>query len=487
MNENVKKKKKRQTGHRGRASREMLRIKGFAVLLLLFIGLAVGGSSLEAENDFTKTGGIAMGLTLAAPLAFAVPKELNLSDEDAKGLEALAKHLSDEIESYQKGSLESKELSEKIKSLFEEYAKEFGLDKSKFKTMEEALKAQGLELKALKENRGSAGKDTFEKQLKDFLSSDKFKERISSGQNIDMEIKAPAVMTTANAANAPHALSYEVLPGIQESPYESPTVFPSLLKGTTSSRTIIWINRVNKEGGAAFIAEGVLKPLMDWEYTEENSTARKIAVRSKSSTEMLRDFEYMRSEINLMLNRDLMDKTEEQILTGNGIGANPKGIITAASAYVGTGLDETIHSPTTVDALRAAMLQMRLLKYRPNVVWLNPTETAGMDLIKSDDGHYIKIETDGILRTLKVEESLNIPVGYFLMMDTSKWNIRVYEAFRLEFGWENDDFSKNQVTIIAEMRLHSYQNSIDQGSVLYDSIATIKEALAIPVPPEQGD
>ncbi len=456
---------------------KQMRMKGFALMLLLFVSILSVGAFCSSE-----TGSSAIGVVMAvAPLAFVVPKGLGLSDEDREGLEALAKHLSEQIEGYQKGLLDGKELNEKVKSAFEEYAKEFGLDREKFKTMEAALKTQGLEIKALKESgTGNAG-NSFKKQLKDFLGSDKFKEQAKAGKNIDMEIKAAAVITTANAANAPHALRYEVVPGIQEAPYEAPTVFPFLLKGLTSSRTIIWINRVNEEGGAAFIAEGDLKPLKDWEYAEESSTAKKVAVRSKVSTEMLKDFEYMESEIRLMLNRDLMDETETQILNGDGTGANPKGIITSASSYLGTGLDGTITAPNTVDALRAAMLQMRLLKYRPNVVWLNPTEIAGMDLIKSEGGHYIKIETDGILKTLKVEESLEIPVGYFLMMDSAKWNIRVYEGFRLEFGWENDDFSKNLVTIIAEMRLHSYQNSIDQGAVFYDSIATIKEVLA-PVP-----
>jgi HK97 family phage major capsid protein len=478
MNEILKKVK--QNSLRGRALRRMLKMKAFVVSMLLLVGIGYAASSYSAESSFTQTVGATFGAVLAiTPLAFVVPKELNLSDEEAKGLEALAKHLSAEIEQYQKGSLDSKELNEKVKSLFEEYAKEFGLNKEKFKTMEDALKTQGLEIKALKEN-GAANKGyDFSKQLKDFLGSDKFKENCKSGKNIDMEIKAAAVITTANAANAPHALSYEVIPGIQEAPYEAPTVFPALLKGTTTSRTIIWINRINEDGGAAFIAEGTLKPLKDWDYKEESSTAKKIAVRSKVSTEMLQDFSYMESEIRLMLNRDLMDETEEQILTGDGTGANPRGIMTASSAYVGTGLDGTITAPNIVDVLRAGMLQLRLLKYRPNVVWLNPTEVAGMDLIKSSTGHYIKIETEGVIRTLRVEESLNIPVGYFLMMDTAKWNIRVYEGFRLEFGWENDDFSKNLVTVIAEMRLHSYQNSIDQGALLYDAIATIIDELAV--------
>lgn len=316
-------------------------------------------------------------------------------------------------------------------------------------------------------------------QYEKLSSSDEFKRNVREGKNFSIELRAATTITTANAANAKHLLRYEVIPGIQEAPREDNAILPVVMKGGTNSRTIYWVNRVNKEGGSAFIAEGTLKPLMDWEYNEESSEAKKIAVRTKVSTEMLFDNPYMESEIRMLMQRDLMDVTNEKLLTGLGNATEIKGITVGAAGYTGTGLDGTIIQANNVDAIRAGILQLRLLNYRPDVLLINPTEAASLDLLKTETGHYIRIEVEGILRMVRIIETANIPIGKLLLLDSTRWFVRVYEQLRLEFGWENDDFSKNLVTVIAEMRLHSWQNSIDAGSVLYDDFATIKAALQV--------
>jgi HK97 family phage major capsid protein len=324
---------------------------------------------------------------------------------------------------------------------------------------------------------GKGGHETFGGKLKSFLESEDFKNGVSAKKSQVLEIKAAATITTANAANAADALSREVIPGIQSKPEEENVVLLVLSKGGTSSRTIVWVNRVDKDGGAAFIAEGALKPLKDWTYNEENSVAKKIAVRTKVSTEMLQDFAYMESEIRSLLERDLLKVVDAKLLFGSGTGDEPVGVTTNASAYVGTGLDGTITTPTNADAIRAGMLQMRLLNFKPDTVFLNPTDVAALDLLKTSDGHYIKVETDAIMQHVKVIETTEVEAGSFLLMDTQKWVVRILEDLRIEFGWENDDFSKNLVTVIAEMRLHSYQNSIDAGAVIYEAFDTVKTAL----------
>ncbi|MDR1347357.1 MAG: phage major capsid protein [Prevotellaceae bacterium] len=351
---------------------------------------------------------------------------------------------------------------------------------------EEEAAAAEEELKSLKQtvaelklgNHGSKAA-TFKKQLEDFLKTKDFTDAMASGKAHTLAVKAAAAITTGNASGAPHALSFEIIPGIQEKPTEELTVLAILNKGNTSSRTIIWVDRQDKDGGAAFIAEGTLKPLKDWIYVEENSVAKKVAVRAKVSKEMLNDFEYMESEIRNLLERDLMLVVDQKLLTGNGGAVEPKGLITGASAYAGTNLDGTITTPTNPDAIRAAILQMRLLNFKPNVVLLNPSDVAAIDLIKTTDGHYIKVETDAIMQNVRVIETNEVDAGNFLLIDTAKWFVRILEGLDIQFGFENDDFSKNLVTVIAELRLHSYQYSVDAGSVVYDEFDTVKTALAV--------
>lgn len=353
--------------------------------------------------------------------------------------------------------------------------------------VQEELKNLKLELANLKLGKFGGGRKTLGEHLKSMFESSEFKDAVKAKRGHVVDVKAATVITTGNTGNAIDAFSREVIPGIQSRPEEENVVLTTLSKGATSSRTIHWINRKDKDGGAAFIAEGTLKPLKDWTYEEESSAAKKIAVRAKVSTEMLNDFEYMESEIRTLLERDLLKVVDEKLLSGDGGATEPKGIISSASSYVGTGLDETITRPNNADAIRAVMLQMRLLNFKPNVVFMNPTDVAALDLLKTADGHYIKVETDAIMQHVRVIETAEVEPDSFLLMDSQKWIVRVLENLRLEFGWENDDFSKNLVTIIAEMRLHSYINSIDVGAVSYNEFSTVKAALAAPEPEPEDD
>jgi HK97 family phage major capsid protein len=470
-------KKAAQNSMYGRRMKRMLGFKVFALAMLMVIGVAFAGSAYSSGDPAVQ---VTAAIAAVAPLAFVIPKDLGLSEDDEKGLKALAEYLSKQLSEYQKGLIESEDLNKKVREAFETFAKDCGIEKDKFKKIEDALKEQGIEIRALKEGKPDEIKP-FREHLKTLFSKENVDKVIGNRAPgmVGIEMKAATTITTANAsAHAPHALSFEILPGIREAPRETPVILSALSKGTTNSRTIIWLNRVNEEGGAAFIAEGALKPLKDWEYKEENSTAKKIAVSAKVSSEMLHDFSYMESEIRLLLTRDLYQMLDNKLLNGTG-STDPTGIITGAGGYAGTGLDGMITMPNNADALRAAMLQMRLLNFRPDVAFLNPTDAAVMDLTKSSTGNYIKIELEGVLRSLRIIETTEITAGDFLLMDTAKWIVRILEDFRLEFGWVNDDFQRNLITIIAELRLHSYQNSVDAGSVIYDTFDTVKTALEV--------
>jgi hypothetical protein len=132
---------------------------------------------------------------------------------------------------------------------------------------------------------------------------------------------------------------------------------------------------------------------------------------------------------------------------------------------------------------------MRLLNFKPDVVFMNPTEVAKLDLVKTSDGHYIKIETDAITHKVQIIETTEIDVDKFEMLDSAKHTVRVYKDVNVSVGWENDDFRKNLVTILATMRLHSYRYDVNAGAAMYESFSTVRGALEIPAPPapDQGE
>lgn len=403
---------------------------------------------------------------------FELPDNLKEA-ADADALKAVGQAVVDAIAKANSESIEAT-ITEKMKDL---EAK--GVSKETVKALEDALKTQGSAITELKEKGLPSAKNRWEDQVKAFLNGDSFKTAIKENRGASIEVKAdPTTITATNFAGAqPFALSHEVEQGINVAPKEPNVIFALLNKGNTNSRDIYWVNRSEVNGNAAFIGEGALKPPVDWAYTRETSNAKKVAASTKVSTEMLHDFAYMESEIRDVLRDIILTQADNGLLNGTGTGDQLKGILTDASAYVGTDLDGTIASANVIDAVRAVVLQMRELNQQPNAVLLNPADKAAVDLLKNSTGNYISAEAMAVVRGLTFIETTEIAAGKVVVIDTSKFKVRTFEGIRIEFGWENDDFRKNLVTIICEMRLHSYHNSIDNSAIVYDDIATITAAL----------
>ena len=406
---------------------------------------------------------------------FELPDSGEFSDVDRKGMELLGKHINDQLEMLAEGIKPEEEIVESVKSSLGK----LGVSADKIGEIEKALKEQGNEIR--RSMTGAVGnRKTLRDELKEFLSSDETKSAFAERRQVGLEIKAVGPITVAANQAAVAALNTEVDRTIHSAPSEDSRVVERLFKGATNSPNITWINRIPGEGGPAFIAEGQLKPAMDWKYQPETSTAKKVAVSAKISYEMREDFDYMQSEIENVLRNALVQERTKQLLTGDGTGVNLNGIFTAAASYTTTALDGTVEMANKADAIRAVILQMRNLNFYPDVVMLNPSDRASIDLTKDSTGHYISDELFRLIREVDIVESTYIPAGQFLVADTRRWSVRPYKGIRVDFGWVDDDFQKNMFTVICEERLHSYFASVDQGAFVKGAFATIIAALQKP-------
>lgn len=407
---------------------------------------------------------------------FELPKDGNFTDDEVKGLKALGAYIKSQFESIAAGIKSPETIAAEVKSEFEKCS--FSGDK--LKKLEDALMEQGREITMLKNTTANTPSDSLDAQIKAFITNADNINAHKKQQPAFMEIplkEAGTMLTSGAVKPAIDVWNVGVDRTIHSAPTEPNAIYSRLLKGSTSFKTLIWVNRVDGDGGAAWIQEGQLKPLMDWGYETETATVRKVAVSAKVSTEMLQDAPFMRAQIDQLLREDLLNKVNKVALTGKGDNTEILGVATNAGGYVITDLNGKVEMPNYGDVVRAAMLQMRLLNFTPNTLFLNPVDKTTLDLTKDSTGHYISDEINRLMAGLQIVETTNIDPGKFLLMDTRKWNILVYDQFRLEYGLENDDFRKNLVTVIAEMRLMSYQNSIDAGSVIYDSFATVQAAI----------
>lgn len=325
-------------------------------------------------------------------------------------------------------------------------------------------------------------------QIKSWQDQNKDKlEALKRGENVTLpalHLKAPITMTEATSLNSSAYLpNVQVMPGVVDLVRVQPTFWDKLTKGRTSANPLVWVNKTNKQGNAEFIGEGVLKPLASFELETQSSTPKKVAERMKVSTEMLYDVAGMESMIRDELRFEVMTAANTAVLTGTASSTMPAGITTLASAYNLTTIEA--EDPNNFDAIVAAYTQIRTLNFTGEIeAFMKPVDIANMKLSKGTNGQYVLppfITSDGMtVSGVRVNEDNNIAAGYLLIGVMRLYRVMMYQDFFIQFGWENDDFSKNLVTVIGEMRFHQFFSSNHTGAWIYDTFDNIKTAILPP-------
>ena len=230
----------------------------------------------------------------------------------------------------------------------------------------------------------------------------------------------------------------------------------------TSSNVISWVAQANKDGAAGQTAEGTAKNKIDFDLVVASENVKKTTAYIKISNEMLDDVDWMQSEIEAELMRELFKAVENGAFSGDGTGANLKGVKTVATAFAITGADfgEVVVNPNIVDVLVAGNLQIELAEQgQASLCFLNPRDIAKLKVqkVSGTDKRYIdRLQTIGDTLLLdgitKIVPTTLIPTGEFLMGNFDKAYLVEKDGVKFDIGYENDDFTKNFVTLLAEWR-----------------------------------
>lgn len=272
----------------------------------------------------------------------------------------------------------------------------------------------------------------------------------------DLRMKATLTMDTADAAGAVGAgADRQRLPGIVYGPERRMTIRDLLTQGQMSEASISWIQETGFTDNAGMVAEGAAKPSSDIKLAEKTDSAKVIAHWMKVSRQALDDVDQLRGHIDGRLLYGLSLKEETQLLNGDGTGQNLNGLVTQATAY---SAEFTPASATAIDTMRLSMLQAVLAEYPATGHVMNPIDWARIETTKDSDGRYIIGNPQGAIAPtlwgLPVVATQSMTVDKFLTgafaMGAQVWDR--WDA-RVEVGYENDDFTKNLVTILAEERL----------------------------------
>lgn len=293
-----------------------------------------------------------------------------------------------------------------------------------------------------------------------FVESDAFKSFSNDGfgrnSKARMELKASLTLATTDTDGAVGAgVGVTRLPGIQELPQRRMTVRDLLSPGRMDGNTLEYVQETGFNNNAGPVAEGAAKPGSDIKLAEKSTGAKVIAHHMKVSRQALSDVSQLRSMIDQRLLYGLDFKEEFQLLNGDGTGQNLHGIIPNAAAYAPVF---TPDAETVIDKLRLSMLQAALAEYPATGHVLNPIDWARIELTKNANADYIIGNPQGsaqpMLWRLPVVQTQAIAVDKFLT-GAFRMGGQIFDRWdaSIETGYENDDFTKNMVTILAEERL----------------------------------
>ncbi|WP_028716889.1 phage major capsid protein [Paracoccus sp. J39] len=294
-----------------------------------------------------------------------------------------------------------------------------------------------------------------------FVESEGFKSwadgRPRQGKS-DLAVKATITTSATNAPGSVGAATDRTrLPGVLELPRQRLVVRDLITQGRIDNAAIEYIREVGFRNNAAPTAETVKKPESDIQMELISTSAKVIAHWMKVSKQALSDVSQLRSHIDNRLLWGLAFVEETQLLHGDGTGQNLHGIIPQASAYaVPAGIPTA--GLTVIDTLRIAQLQAALALYPATGHVLNPIDWAVIELTKDEIGRHIIGQPQGdapaSLWRLPVVETPAMAQGKFLT-GAFQMGAEVFDLWdsRVEAGFENDDFTKNLLTLLAEERI----------------------------------
>ncbi len=237
-----------------------------------------------------------------------------------------------------------------------------------------------------------------------------------------------------------------------------PRVRDLLTPGRTDGNAIEYAYQTTRTNNAAVTEETTQKPESNYVWEVDTAPVRTIAHWVPVSRQAMDDIPQLESLVDGELRYGLDDAEDAELLLGDGTGQHLDGLYTQATAYAqpsGTG----VTSPTRVDQLRLAILQVELADYAPDGLILHPSAWAGIELAKDSAGGYLFANPQGVAGPVlwgrRVVPTKRIGSGNFLT-GAFKLAAQIFDRMDTEVrisDQDRDNFIKNMLTVRAEKRL----------------------------------
>lgn len=224
----------------------------------------------------------------------------------------------------------------------------------------------------------------------------------------------------------------------------------------TGTNLVPYRKQTLRSDATAMIAESGTYPESAFGWTKADTKVKKIGAITNITEETLADADLLQSEIDLEMRFGLDLELEKQILAGDGVGENLHGLIPNAVGFVAAA---GLPNATRIDRLRLAVLQVVLADYIPTHFVLNPTDWAGIDLLKDAQSRYVfgnpGAQSSPSLWGKEVVESNSMSVGEWLTGDL-QMAATLYDRSEADItisSEHGDNFIEDMLTMKARKRV----------------------------------
>lgn len=190
---------------------------------------------------------------------------------------------------------------------------------------------------------------------------------------------------------------------------------------------------------------------------------------------MMDDVDFVNSEIQNFLLRNVNLRVDNQLLLGSAVSPNLVGLQNSATPFTAGAYAGTVTAANIYDLIAVVSAQIQTgTTFMPTGVIMNQAEAVGMKLEKDLENNYLiptfviptengEITIDG----MRVIINAGVGANSMYVGDFSRGTVYSSDDLQLEMGYENDDFTKDLVTIKARRRLALLIRGVDKGAFTY--------------------
>ena len=352
------------------------------------------------------------------------------------------------------------------------------------KNLNEALKEIGLSIKANKEGNSTVKESSIKEALKSNSDAIKTLKDNRDAQWVKMTVKAVGTMLESANVSGGNVPVEQRIQGLNAIASRRIRLMDLVSRGKATSNLISWVYQSGKEGSAGGTAEGATKNQIDFNLVVASQVVVKRSAFIKVSTEMLDDIDFIESEINNELLRELNKDVELTAYSGDGTAPAMNGVRTTGTAFAAGDFALAIDNANEADVLVVAINQIAIAEQpEPTAILMHPTDVAKLLVIKvsATDKRYVErlqmiagqLSLDGI----PIVKTTLVTAGTYLVGAFNLATLYDLGTLSIEMGLDGNDFTKNLRTIIAEYRGAMVVKNNDRTAFVKGTFSTDKAAL----------